>query len=87
MYDGTQNLRRRVGPLALVAALAAALAPGSALAAPRDAGEYPRYVIYKMENTLVTSRSTSNSVDTTSPVIMNLASKGAHFKQAELVVR
>jgi type VI protein secretion system component Hcp len=87
MYDSTQNLRRRVGPLTLVAALAATLAPASALAAPRDAGEYPRYIIYKMEKTLVTSRSTSNSFDKASPVIVNLGSQGAHFKQAELVVR
>ena len=88
MYDGRQNLRRRVGPLALVAALVATLAPGSALAAPRHAGDYPmEYMTVKMRNTLITSRSTSNSFDKSTPVIMNLGSQGARFKEAELVVR
>jgi hypothetical protein len=93
MYDGKQHLRRRVGPLALVAALVATLAPGSALAAPRNAGDYPmEYMTVKMQKTLVTSRSTSNSsvgdftvvkrFDRASAVIMDLGTKGQHFEQA-----
>jgi hypothetical protein len=89
MYDGTQNLGRRIGPLALVAALVVALVPSSALAVPRKAGEsQPDYLIVKMDEVPIRSTSSDFSfvkrIDKSSPNLMRWGAPGKHFSKAVL---
>jgi hypothetical protein len=89
MYDGTQNLGRRIGPLALVAALVLALVPSSALAVPRKAGESQLdYLILKMDEVPIRSTSSDFSfvkrIDKSTPDLMRSSSRGTIFREVVL---